>query len=70
MSSSPFFTSKPNFSVKELAELLGKDPKTIRRWIHARKLRAMKLGRDWMISRGDLKRFQNERQNMDIADVL
>lgn len=70
MASSPFFTSKSNFSVKEVAEFLGKDPKTIRRWIKAGELRAMKLGRDWLISREDLKRFLKDRQNMDIADVL
>ena len=70
MASSPYLSKRQNFSVKEVAELLGRHPKTIRRWIRAHELRAMKLGRDWLIGREDLKRFLKERQNMDIADVL
>lgn len=41
-------------TVPEAAEKAGKDPETIRRWIRARRLRAEKVGTQWVIDESDL----------------
>jgi excisionase family DNA binding protein len=41
-------------TVPEAAERAGKDPETIRRWIRARRLRAEKIGTQWVIEERDL----------------
>lgn len=63
-------SSKPFYSVKDVADILDRHPKTIRRWIEAGDLRAIKTGRDWRISRDDFRRFLKDGENTEIADVL
>jgi excisionase family DNA binding protein len=41
-------------TVPQAAERAGKDPETIRRWIRARRLRAQKVGTQWVIEESDL----------------
>lgn len=37
-------------TTNQLAELTGKNSSTIRRWIYAKKVHAIKQGRDWVIA--------------------
>ena len=48
-------------TIREVADYLQVDEKTIRRWIEARDLSAFKLGRQWRVAEKDLRRFLNER---------
>lgn len=48
-------------TIREVADYLQADEKTIRRWIKARNLPAFKLGRQWRVAEKDLQRFLNER---------
>jgi excisionase family DNA binding protein len=48
---------KTVFQLEEVAELLGVHPESVRRWIRAGKLKAMKAGRQYLISRTDLQAF-------------
>ena len=41
-------------TVPQAAERAGKDPETIRRWIRSRRLRAEKIGTQWIIDETDL----------------
>jgi putative resolvase len=38
-----------NLSLSEVAQLLGKSERTIRRWVKSGKLKAYKPGRDYLI---------------------
>ena len=40
------------YTVKEVSEMLGVCDKTIQRWIHAGKLEAVKIGREYRIEKG------------------
>ena len=70
MSDFPFARDQQTLSVKQVGDFLGRDPKTIRRWIKAGQLRAIKTGRDWRILRDDLRRYLRERESTGLADVL
>ena len=41
-------------TVPQAAERAGKDPETIRRWIRAHRLRAQKIGTQWVIDENEL----------------
>ena len=41
-------------TVPQAAERAGKDAETIRRWIRSRRLRAQKIGTQWVIEEDDL----------------
>lgn len=45
------------YSVEELSEILKLHPKTVRRFIREGKIRGKKIGRSWMVSREELKRY-------------
>lgn len=65
------FPSRANFlRVKEVAELLRVCPKTVRRWIASGDLIATRFGRDWRISRADLRKLAESRGSTGIANVL
>lgn len=49
-------------SVQELAEELAVDVQTVRRWIHAGDLRAVKPGKEFRIREGDLEEFLEARE--------
>ena len=48
-------------TIKEVAEHLRVDPKTVRRWISDGQLAAYKLQREWRISDRDLRKFLSDR---------
>jgi excisionase family DNA binding protein len=45
------------FSLKEVADILGVHPETIRRAVKAGKLKAAKIGKDYRIAKSELERF-------------
>ena len=55
--------SKPLMTVHEVAEKLQVKESTVRTWIRDRKLRAIKLAKDWRIAVIDLEAFLNEHAN-------
>lgn len=59
--------SRPLLTVHETAEKLRVKESTVRSWIRAEKLRAIKFGREWRISMKDLERFLNENANFAAA---
>ncbi len=56
---------KPNgerlLTIKEVADYLRCDPKTVRRLITERALAAYKIGREWRVSDSDLRKFLSDR---------
>ena len=48
-------------TIKEVAEYLRVDPKTVRRLIEDGELAAHKIGRQWRISESDLKKYLRDR---------
>ena len=48
-------------TIKDVADYLRKHPKTIRRWIAAGDLPAIKAGREWLISELSLRKFLSDR---------
>ena len=52
-----------HMTVKEVAEFVRKNDKTIRRWIKAGKLPAYRLDGSYLISRKDLDLFLRQRWN-------
>lgn len=55
--------SRPLLTVHEVAEMLKLKESTIRSLISARKLRAIKFGREWRVAVRDLELFLNENAN-------
>ena len=59
-------TAKDSYSTKEVAEILGKKPYTVREWCRLQRVNAFKaaFGRgceeEWRISHEELTRIQNE----------
>lgn len=41
------------YTTKELSEILGKNPRTIRRWCTSKKLKYMKIGREYLFPKED-----------------
>ncbi len=54
--------AKPFYSVEEVADLLGVNKRTIRRWIDQGNLVAHRFGRQLRISRVDLETFVRLRR--------
>lgn len=46
-------------TVKQVADMLGRDPSSIRRSILTGNLPATKHGRDWLITRADFEAFRD-----------
>lgn len=55
--------SKPLMTVHEVAEKLQVKESTVRTWIRERKLRAIKVAKDWRIAVVDLEAFLNDHAN-------
>ena len=53
--------SKPFMTTHDIAEILKVKEATVRGWIHARELRAVRLGREYRVAVKDLEAFVNER---------
>lgn len=52
---------KSFFSIKEVADTLNVNERTIRRWISAGDLSAHRVGRQWRISLQDIEAFLSAR---------
>jgi excisionase family DNA binding protein len=48
-------------TLPQVAELLGLNPSTIRLWVNEQRLSAERVGRRWMVRRGDLERMLAEQ---------
>jgi len=46
----------------EAADLLGVDPSTLRAQVHRGRLRAYKVGRDWLLTDEEIDRYRREVQ--------
>jgi excisionase family DNA binding protein len=55
--------SSPLLTIHEVADLLKVKEATIRAWIQANDLRAIKFGREWRVARKDLEAFLNAHAN-------
>lgn len=53
---------KEYYSTNEIAEMLGVDPITIRRWIQKGKLPAIDIGKEYRVSKSDLDAFIEARR--------
>ncbi|KRS12067.1 hypothetical protein XM52_28370 [Roseovarius indicus] len=49
------------FSIKEVADTLGVNERTVRRWITVGDLSGHRVGRQWRISLQDIEAFLSER---------
>jgi excisionase family DNA binding protein len=56
--------NKPYLTPEDIANELGVSVDTVRNWINRKRLVAIKIGRDWRISRRDYERFLEERKNL------
>lgn len=52
------------FTVNQAAERLGIDPSLVRVYCREGRIRAEKLGRDWLISDAALKTFEEHRSEL------
>jgi excisionase family DNA binding protein len=52
--------SRPFMTTHEIAELLKVREQTVRGWIHAQDLRAVRLGREFRVAVKDLEAFVND----------
>ena len=56
-------------TVNQVARMLCRDMKTIRKYIASGKLEAFKVGRDWRIEQAELERFLNRNKNLDFQSA-
>ena len=49
-------------TLKEAAETLGVDPATLRQQIANGKLKARKVGRDWLVTAAQVERYRAEHR--------
>jgi len=60
--------SKPFFTTHEIAELLKMSEATVRGWIHAGELRAVRFGREFRVAAKDLEAFVNAHATQPATD--
>ena len=56
---------KPLYTVHDAADMLKVTESTVRSLIHDKRLRAIKIGKEWRIAEKDLLIFLNENANRD-----
>lgn len=56
--------SKPFYTTKEAGLLLGLSPRSITKYAELGQIKAEKMGRDWIITADDLKRFQQIKRKV------
>ena len=61
--------SKRYLRVQDLVDETGLNEETIRSYIRKRQLRAIKMGRDYLIDPVDWEEFKRKRQTFDDEDV-
>lgn len=57
--------SRP-IGLAQAAELLGVSHATLRAQVHRGRLRAIKVGRDWLVTREEVERYRAEVQRQDV----
>lgn len=55
--------STPMLTIHEVAELLKVKEATVRAWIHANDLRAVKFGKEWRVAQKDLEAYLEANAN-------
>lgn len=60
--------SRPLLTIHEVAGLLKVKESTVRTWIKAGELRAVKFGREWRVVQKDLEAYVNEHANRPVAN--
>lgn len=60
---------RKQFSLQEVADMLGVSKKTVQRWIKDEKLEAVSLGKKKFIKKEELERFQMENEQEGIQEV-
>ncbi len=53
------------YTVKDIADLTGKNLRTVREWIRSGKLRGKRVGRQWIVSGKDLRRYYDIEEHQD-----
>lgn len=56
---------EPLLSVADVADHVGKHPKTVHRWIKSGRLRASRAGGQWLVHPDDLERFLDPESDTD-----
>lgn len=51
---------KTDYTLKEAGEALGRHWKTVRSWVVDGKIKAIKIGRQWVIKASELRRIRRE----------
>jgi excisionase family DNA binding protein len=54
-------------SINEAATMLGLAPATLRAQARNKKLRAVKLGRDWFMTSEEIERYRREHRRQEAA---
>lgn len=57
--------TKPMLTVHDAADFLRIKESTVRSLIHEKRLRAVKIGKEWRIAESDLERFLNRYANRE-----
>jgi excisionase family DNA binding protein len=57
-------TARP-IGLAEAAQLLGVNHATLRAQVHRGRLQALKVGRDWIVTRAEVERYRAEVQRLD-----
>ena len=56
----PGYIARRAYKVSEVAQMYGCDVQTVRSWIHTGKVRAVKLGGEWRITRAALDELDRD----------
>jgi len=56
--------SRPLLTVHDAAGMLQVQEATVRSWIRDKRIRAIKLGKEWRIAHKDLEDFLNDNTNL------
>ncbi|MDF1794251.1 MAG: helix-turn-helix domain-containing protein [Thalassobaculaceae bacterium] len=56
--------NRPLLTVHDAATMLQVQEATVRSWIRDKRIRAIKLGKEWRIAPQDLEAFLNENTNL------
>lgn len=55
--------SRPLLTVHEVADLVKVKESTVRQWINANELRAIKFGKEWRVAHKDLEAYLDSHAN-------
>ncbi len=58
-----FDSTQPKLSIKQVADLLNRSPRTVRSWITTKGLEAAKIGGEWFTTRDAVMEFVDKSTN-------